>query len=308
MATDRNDDLSITSVDGALASWRQGDCVLGEQWFAHRLERSFPVTDAGRAAAGAEAELAETQVLGFVVVTQTCDIVRSCAERPFVEVCPLVKVDERRLREIQRGHRPGYGFLPLIANVDLVADLDRVMTVEKPAVARWTRTPGWGTDIEARRFAQALARKRARFAFPDDFTAFVRKLLKRLDEKHDRDSVVTSELGREVERQWPAPCEAAFECILQRSPSQLAMLIAAGDLTAADLTFAAETLGRSLDGELVRGALVPLLGHTSAVVREGAVYGLSRHLDVGVRDQLIALASCDPSPGVRTAARDALCE
>lgn len=188
MATDSDDHLSIASVDTALASWRQGDCVLGEQWFAHRLERSLPVTDAGRAAAGAEADLAETQVPGFVIVTQTCDIVRSCAERPYVEVCPLVEVDERRLHEIQRGHRPAYGFLPLVANHKLVADLDRVMTVEKPAVARWKRTPGWGKDIEARHFAQALARKRVRFAFPDDFTAFVRKLLKRLDEKHDRDS------------------------------------------------------------------------------------------------------------------------
>lgn len=63
------------------------------------------------------------------------------------------------------------------------------MTVEKPVVAGWERTPGWGTDVESRSFALALARKRVRFAFPDDFTTLIRKLQKRLKEKHDRESV-----------------------------------------------------------------------------------------------------------------------
>ena len=43
-------------------------------------------------------------------------------------------------------------------------------------------------DDEARRFSQALARKRARFAFPDDFTDFAKQLESRLLEKHDRQS------------------------------------------------------------------------------------------------------------------------
>ena len=67
-----------------------------------------------------------------------------------------------------------------------MADLDRVMTVEKPLVASWTRTPGWSNDADGRAFAQSLARKRVRFAFPDDFTAFVKKLQGRMTEKHDK--------------------------------------------------------------------------------------------------------------------------
>jgi hypothetical protein len=62
------------------------------------------------------------------------------------------------------------------------------MTVEKPVVAGWTRIPGCSTDDERRRFALALARKRARFPFPDDFTAFSKKLQARLLEKHDKQS------------------------------------------------------------------------------------------------------------------------
>ena len=67
----------IASADSALGEWRQGDCVLGEHWFAHRLDVSFSVTDSGLNAAQGGVDLAEQEVPGFVVVTQTCDIVRS---------------------------------------------------------------------------------------------------------------------------------------------------------------------------------------------------------------------------------------
>ena len=69
------------------------------------------------------------------------------------EVCPLVEVDDDHLCEIQRGRRPSYAFVPLLAERKLAADLDRVMTVEKPLVTTWERTPGWTTDAEARAFA-----------------------------------------------------------------------------------------------------------------------------------------------------------
>lgn len=67
-----------------------------------------------------------------------------------------------------------------------MVDLDRVMTIEKSVVASWKRTPGYDKDADARVFAQALARKRVRVAFPDDFTAFAKKLQGRLTEKHDK--------------------------------------------------------------------------------------------------------------------------
>ena len=178
----------IASADSALGEWRQGDCVLGENWFAHRLDVSFSVTDSGLNAAQGGVDLAEQEVPGFVVVTQTCDIVRSCIQRPFIEVCPLVEVDENRLIEIQRGRRPAYAFVPRLSDRRLVADLDRVMTVEKPLVATWERTAGWTADVEARAFAQALSRKRVRFAFPDDFTELVTRLLNRLTDKHGKNT------------------------------------------------------------------------------------------------------------------------
>jgi hypothetical protein len=122
------------------------------------------------------------------VLTQTCDLVKPCRNRPYVEVAPLVEVSERDLHVIERGHRPQYTFVPALVGQRLVADLDRVMTVEKAVIAGSTRSVGCGTDEERRRFAQALARKRERFAFPDDFAALVGRLRDRIVDKHGRAS------------------------------------------------------------------------------------------------------------------------
>jgi hypothetical protein len=60
------------------------------------------------------------------------------------------------------------------------------MTVEKAVIAEWQRVPGCQNDQDVRALGQALARKRIRFAFPDDFTQFANKLQKRMQEKHDK--------------------------------------------------------------------------------------------------------------------------
>jgi hypothetical protein len=176
------------SVDSLLSHWRQGDCVLGEQWFVHRFASDRPITRAASELAGQGVDLAESQVAGLVVLTQTCDVVRRCADRPFVEVAPLVEIDPAERAMVARGRRPFYAMIPALADRGLAADLDRTMTVEKPVVATWTRTPGCGTDAEARSFARSLARKRARFAFPDDFSRWMKKLQDRLSEKHGKAS------------------------------------------------------------------------------------------------------------------------
>lgn len=175
-------------IDEALKHWRQADCVLDEQWFVFRMAPDAPLTDDAAVAAADGLENAEGSVYGFAVVTQTCDIIRDCGERPFIEVCPLVEVDEDKLREIERGHRPNYAHIPGVSNQQLVADLDRVMTVEKAVVAQWERIAGCLKDDDSRRLSVALARKRARIAFPDDFVSFVDPLKNRMSTKHDKGS------------------------------------------------------------------------------------------------------------------------
>ena len=81
-------------------------------------------------------------------------------------------------------------------------------------------------------------------------------------------------------------------------------LIESGSLEYYDLTFAAEIAGQLQDSEAVRSALLPLLLHEEAVVREGAAYGLASHLTDEVAKQLAELAISDPSPGVRRALKN----
>lgn len=175
-------------IDSAIKEWRQGDCVVGEHWFAYRFATSAPLTDESVQVAAENAELVEVDVRGLAVLTQTCDIVRSCRERPFIEVAPLVEVEASDLEMIESGRRPQYGFVPSLREQGLVADLDRVMTVEKAVVASWDRTPGCLTDDHTRMFAKSLSRKRARFAFPDEFTDLARDLVERLKGKHKKQS------------------------------------------------------------------------------------------------------------------------
>src|SRR5207248_9837797 len=109
----------LAGVDAALKDWRQGDCVLGEQWFVHRVDPALPLADGSN-----EHDLLETAERGLVVLTQSCDIVRECATRPYVEVAPVVEVDANVLEDVERGKRPGYGFIPALKGDCLVADLD----------------------------------------------------------------------------------------------------------------------------------------------------------------------------------------
>lgn len=75
------------------------------------------------------------------------------------------------------------------------------------------------------------------------------------------------------------------------------------------LSAAAEIIGAHAPGEwerLVVPLLLRLLCHSSAFVRERAIYGLAYHRSTAVDPQLASVAANDPSPGVREAAEEAL--
>lgn len=192
-------DADADAIDAALQNWRQGDVVLGAGLeFLHFGDLRRPHSAASiqtceaMEAAGDEIPEGASPLLdgveGLVILSQTCDVVRKCRNRPFIEVAPVVRLEAADVDAARRLKTPAFAYIPALAGDGLVADLDRVMTVEKALVASWTRTPGCTTDEETRAFAQALSRKRARFAFPDDFVAATRKLQARLADKHNRDS------------------------------------------------------------------------------------------------------------------------
>lgn len=181
-------------LNAQLAHWRQGDFVLGEMWFVHRFAPTDPITPEAVEVADGGADLCETLVQGLVVTSQSCDVVRDCRDRPFLEVSPLVTVPSEVVEDSRRGRRPRYGFIQGAAEFSLVADLDRTMTVEKAVVAHWQRRAGCVMGEDERRLADDLARKRSRFPFPDDFVDLVRPIRDRIVEKHDRQSLEGSAL------------------------------------------------------------------------------------------------------------------
>ncbi len=176
-------------IDKALAKWRQGDVVLGEQSFVYVADPNQALTpESERAKNTGHFQTIDKKVDGLVVVTQSCDIVRDCKNRPFIEVAPLVKVKEEDLERIKNCRRPRYVFIPATAGYFLVGDLDQIMTVEKSVVVSWERTQGCETSDEARKLAKALARKRDRFAFPNDFSELIERLAERIKDKHSKNS------------------------------------------------------------------------------------------------------------------------
>lgn len=186
-------------IDASLQNWRQGDVTLDAGLeFLHFGDLSRPHSPASRQMAEAVAEAGDEivsgatplleEVAGLVVLSQTCDVVRDCNSRPFIEVAPLIRVAADVVENARRLKLPALAYVSAMAEHGLVADLDRVMTVEKAVVAGWTRIPGWTKDDEIRAFAQALGRKRIRFAFPDDFVVAARRMQARLADKHNKDS------------------------------------------------------------------------------------------------------------------------
>lgn len=103
------------------------------------------------------------------------------------------------------------------------------------------------------------------------------------------------------------PCERTFETLAEGEPRRLVEYLQDPDLDPTLLTFAAEIAGGIADSDLVVPALIGLLAHPKAYVREGAVYGLGRHREDPRAAAALRLVSAnDPARDVRESADDML--
>ncbi|MDR1856068.1 MAG: hypothetical protein LBR22_02755 [Desulfovibrio sp.] len=183
----KNSDI-VKWINNMLQEWHQGDLALAENWFGHFGIPTRPLTEIASKASGDGIKLLESRTHGLAVITQTCDIVRDCLTRPFIEVSPLIQVDSTVLYNVKKCRFTSYVTLPCLEANRLVIDLDRVMTVEKSIVASWSHTQGCSNDSDVRILSQALARKQIRFAFPDDFSKLIIRLRDRLIQRHGKSS------------------------------------------------------------------------------------------------------------------------
>ena len=181
--------MPTVDPDEPLKDWRQGDFAysVGGFLFAGPAagEEPFDAT-----------EKAE-DIVGLIVISQTCDIVRRAGGRDYLAVSPLVKKNEKELSDTKRGRRP---YLVEIENTDeeIVADLSCVMSVHKDVVRTWKRHKGFNDTDGRLRFAAALERKFGQFAFPDEFDEAIRKFRERIWERHDKETKLASKIYRSL--------------------------------------------------------------------------------------------------------------
>jgi hypothetical protein len=155
-----------------IRDWRQGDFTVSDsaKFFVYLGLRD---TDEGDAVhsndGGYVVPLVTNNSEGFVITSQSCDIVRPIDKYPFVEVAPLIRVNADHLEHVRRRKRPRYVLIPGAASRNLVADLGSSMTIEKALLETCERLPGCITDEEIFQVAECFAARRLQFAFPDDF-------------------------------------------------------------------------------------------------------------------------------------------
>jgi len=182
-------------VNDAMRDWHQGDVALEPGVdFVHMADLTKAHSPSSsrlrEAVLPSDIPVGPTPVAdsvpGFVVVTQTCDLRRDCRSRPFAEVVPLIDVSPDELEAVRRLKKPAFGYVPAVADRQYVADLDRIMTVEKALIASWLRLDGLTSAGERRDFSRMLSRKWTRMAFPDDFVEAARRIRSRFLQKHQK--------------------------------------------------------------------------------------------------------------------------
>ena len=130
--------------------------------------------------------IAKTEAV--VVLSQTCDVVREAAVRPFVSVARQIRLAGSDAEEAGRGRRPRYAAVPA-AGPDAFADLDSVCSIEKSVLSRVDRIEGLRDDGERRHFSATVSRHFGRFAFPDDLTSTMGPMIKHVRRSHGKDSL-----------------------------------------------------------------------------------------------------------------------
>lgn len=177
------------SDNDPLSQWRQGDFAFAVGGFL------FASAPSGNDAFDASEET--EGIVGLVAISQTCDIVRQTGGRHYVTVCPLVRINDQQKAEVVRGRRPYFTEIEN-AGEDVIADLRRVMSVEKKLLRKWNRQDGFCSDQGRIRFAAALERKFGQFAFPDEFDQAIVKFRQRVWSRHSKDQSPPGKIYRSL--------------------------------------------------------------------------------------------------------------
>jgi hypothetical protein len=138
-----------------------------------------------------------------VLLSQTCDLQETTERQYHCLVAPVIAADPAFVREVSRGHRPGFAALPWLGK-DRVADLARITTLERAAVAERPVIAGPHSSQEQVDFSEAVSRFLTRTALPDEIVAVLRPFVKKMKAKAGKNS----DEGRCVDRLLEVRIEA----------------------------------------------------------------------------------------------------
>jgi hypothetical protein len=122
-----------------------------------------------------------------VLLTQTCDLQFTTVEEHRCLVAPVLRVSKQKAHEALRGRRPGLAGLPWF-NDGSVADLSRITTIERSMLLGASSRGRPRTPHKQFQFAEAVTRYLTRPALPDSVNEVLAPFVKRVAEKHDRQS------------------------------------------------------------------------------------------------------------------------
>lgn len=176
----------VARVNERTQQLRQGD-VIDAGAIAWLASPSASLTAQSAEAGQGDISCVVAEADRLVVVSQTCDIVRDCSQRPFVLLARVITLDEPAAGEARRGHRPRFAALPGLG-ADAFADLDLLIAIEKSVFLDTETTRALSDNSAQRRFGVAVGRVFSRFAFPDDLVVALRGLVSRVRQKHARNS------------------------------------------------------------------------------------------------------------------------
>ncbi|WP_420346974.1 hypothetical protein [Pelagibius sp.] len=212
-----------------LYEWRQGDYVDGIDGFTF-----FDPAEKGSDLPYAAIETThvnEREVIGLVLISQTCDIVispDSDPDRSYVTVSPLVRLAPSALSEMQRGASAKFARIEHHTEELVAADLGCTMCVSKRLLLGWNRHPGFNEEQSRIRFGKAVERKFGRFAFPDDFAKAFQKFHKHVRSKHSNPNSPMADIYRSIREirvraapRWDAPHKTLAVFIVLEDQSRM---------------------------------------------------------------------------------------
>lgn len=176
----------------AVALLMQGEVLRAEDICLAVANAAQPLTEEARESAEAADAIDGEVVVGVVsdavvLLTQTCDLQETKGGKLHCLVAPVVRVPAQVAREAAAWRQLGLVPLPWIDDAT-VADVTRITTVERSVLVGRESLGRPRANAEELKFAEALTRYLNRPANPDDVNDVLRPFVKRIKDRHDRQS------------------------------------------------------------------------------------------------------------------------